>query len=152
MRQRDDDELVDRIAENVAELADALVVRAVPAADRDRALIEPDHIAALQAPWFSDFADHRNIPDLERRPLCRRLPCPLRLAHAAEDHAAIAHDRRVTDVDGIQARPGRLRQEMQPRVGLREQIEEAIVFGKRLRKIRGLRERGQAASRRDWYL
>ena len=45
--KRDNDQLVDRVGENRAELQNPFVVRAVAAPDCDRSLVKPDNIAEL---------------------------------------------------------------------------------------------------------
>ena len=102
--QRHDDELVDGVAEQRAQLRDAVVVGAVPAADGHRALVEPHDVAALEPAGRLNRAERSGCRRRgTQRGLRRRLAGPLRLSHAAEDHAARRDDRRVPHVDRVQA-------------------------------------------------
>ena len=103
VRERNDDELVDGVGEQGAQLTDAVVVRAVAAADNNGAIVEPHDVAAFESAGRFDAADDGDAPARE----CRALRCGLagaqRFAHRTQDDAALADDRRVAHVDRIEA-------------------------------------------------
>src|SRR5678815_4897408 len=84
MRQRNFDE-VDAVAENGAQLPNAVRVGAIAAADHERTPVEPEDIATFKTSWRLDAsADrHRHMTGGRRALLRGRLFHALRLAHAS---------------------------------------------------------------------
>jgi len=103
--KRHHDQVVDGIAQQRAKLQDACGIRAIAAADRNGAVIEPQDVASLEASWLRDLADDRNAKIAERRSLRRGLAGAETLAHPAEDDPAWGHDRCIARVDGIEIGP-----------------------------------------------
>jgi hypothetical protein len=102
----DDDQFVDRIAEERAQLRDARIIRPVPPPDGDRPIVQPDDIPALEPAGRHDGPHDRDSGSAESPLLGYRLSHTRVFAHPAEDGAAVADDRRVPDVDRVQ--PGAL--------------------------------------------
>src|SRR5215204_3734823 len=103
VRQRDLDDL-DPIAENGTQLSNAVSVGAIAPANHESTAVEPDRIAAFEASRRLDAtADrHRHMAGRCGAFLRGGLLDALRFAHPAEDQAAVAHNRRVADIDRIE--------------------------------------------------
>lgn len=140
MHERHLDDL-DVAAEERAQLADPLGIGAVAAADRHRARVEPDQVAAFEVPGLLDRADDRDPRRREDRRLRRGLPPPLALPHVGEQHAARRDHARVAHVDRIEA--GLLGARQADQLGARggDQLEEALGLGERALDVGG---RGEA--------
>src|SRR6185503_5345688 len=98
VRQRNRDEPVDAVAKERSELPNPVVVRAVPAAHRNRAFVEPHDVAALDRTGWIDAADHGNAPGEVRAFLRVGLGDPLRLPHVTQHDAARRGDGGVAHV------------------------------------------------------
>jgi hypothetical protein len=120
---------VDFLAENPAQLADALVVGAVAAPDGQRRLIEPDDVTPFDFPLAGDGAGQRD-PELAKG-LClgRRLRRAGCLAHVAQDHPPARGDGGVAHIQGVE--PGDLVARHPVDAGSRflDQRREAVVLG-----------------------
>ena len=97
--QRHDDQLVDAIAEERAQLANALVVGAVAAGDGKGALVDPGDVAALNAALAGDLASDRNAPRLGGAAQRSGFGAAVGFAHRAKNEAAVADDAGVANVD-----------------------------------------------------
>ena len=76
-------------------------VRPVADADEERALVEPDGIAALGAHRVCELGSHGHVGRRERRRDRGRLASPLLLAGPEEHSAPRADQHRVVDVDRV---------------------------------------------------
>ena len=135
------DQLVDRVAEQYAELPDALVVRAVAAADCDRARCRATRRRRLRACLAARCGRRRECPtSLNAARLRGRLARPQGLPHRAEDDAAVADDRRIARVQRVEADALALRQRENLCAALADQRQEAVVLLNRPRQVRRRRE------------
>src|SRR5258705_2532605 len=139
MRQRHDDDGVDRVGEDRSKLENAVLVGAIAVADRDRAVVQPDDVAPLEAARLGDFAGDWHAEPAERRLLGRRLARAKALAHPAEDDAPRADDGRIARVDRILVGALVGREEIDLRARALEDPEKRLVF------LSGARERGGGA-------
>src|SRR4051812_32881309 len=105
MRQRDGDEFIDRVAEQDAELANTLGVRAIAAPHGHATAVEPDDIAAFEPPGLFDVARHVHAQPPKRLALYSRLRGTLPLAHVRQDRPCGALCRRITCIDGVERDP-----------------------------------------------
>ena len=88
MRKRHNDEFIDGVAQDLAILADAVVVRAIAATDRHAPLVKPDDVAAFDQTGCLNRTGDVNAPGLQRPSLRVGLRGTLQFAHATEHHAA----------------------------------------------------------------
>src|SRR5262249_16287545 len=86
-----------------SQLRDSFVVGSIATADRNRPSIQPHHVAAFETPGRGNRTKNGVSQRAQRGFLRGRLSLSRRLSHATEDRAAIADDRSVSDIDGIQA-------------------------------------------------
>lgn len=99
------------VAEQQAQLPDALVIRAIAAPDRQGLAAEPGNVAALDPAIAGDAAEHWDIEPSQQCSDCRRLGAALRLAHLAEDDALVRRDRRIARIRRVHGDRGVTRQE-----------------------------------------
>ncbi len=104
------DNLVHAVLDEVTQLADPRVVSPVAPAYRQGALVDPAHVPALHGPVAGDATANRDPGNAESGLLDGWLGAPLRLAHVAEDDAALAHDGRVPHIERVEAHRGIRRQ------------------------------------------
>ena len=89
------------VRQEVAQGCDACGVRAVSVADEQRALVEPDGVAALCHGGCLETAHDGDAGLDEVGAHGVRLATPAFLARAEEDGAGVGHDRRVVGVDRV---------------------------------------------------
>ena len=147
--QRNDDELVYGIAEQPPKLRDPVVVGAISAADGNRPLVEPHDVASFEPARRLNRAGDRVAERAKRGFLRRGFAEPLRLPHAAEDHAAIADDGRVPHVDRIQPDAAAPRKHVHVRAARAERVGEPFVLVDRALVVRRRGEAQRAPLRRD---
>ena len=136
-RQRDDRHAERR--EQIAQLDDGRVVRAVGEADAERVVVQPERVAAVHRRLAADGAEDRHVEFIERPAHRLLLAAPQRFPRLRDDRPGIRDDGRVVDEDRIQE----VRRDGDEivlidhlRAGGRDERDEGVVLGAQPRGIR----------------